>query len=55
MNTKKYYGRIRLKTGGIPIKVQVDSTSPSSAKKAIEAQYYGQIKSWDLQMSTNPN
>lgn len=54
MTTQMYYGRIRLKSGGFPIKVQIESTSPGSAKKAIEAQYAGQFKSWDRQMSTNP-
>jgi hypothetical protein len=52
---RTYYGKIRLKTGGYPINVEVDATSNSAAKKAIEAQYAGQIQSWAKQMSITPN
>lgn len=38
MNTKMYYGRIRLISGGQPIGVSIEATSNSAAKKAIEAQ-----------------
>jgi hypothetical protein len=54
MNTKTYYGRIRLKSGGFPIKVSIGSLSNQQAKRAIEAQYGDQFKSWDRQMSTQP-
>jgi len=46
-----YYGKIRLKSGGQPIDVSITTTSNQNAKKAIEAQYAGQIKSWFKQMS----
>ncbi|NOR27289.1 MAG: hypothetical protein GQ540_02045 [Lutibacter sp.] len=49
-----YYGKIRLKSGGQAIGVRVEASSNSTAKKAIEAQYSGQIKHWDRQMSSNP-
>jgi len=41
-----YYGKIMLKSGGQAIGVQVIASSNSGAKKAIEAQYSGQIKHW---------
>lgn len=53
MEREKYSGRIRLKNGGHQINVSVEATSNSAAKKTIEAQYNGQIKSWDRQMSSN--
>lgn len=53
MVTRKYSGRIRLKSGGHQIGVSVEATSNSAAKKIIEAQYAGQIKSWYKQMSSN--
>ena len=46
-----YKGKIRLKSGGQPIDVSVTTTSNQNAKKAIEAQYNGQIKSWFKQMT----
>ena len=49
-----FYGKINLSSGGQAIRVTVDATSPSAAKKAIEAQYAGQISSWARQMSSNP-
>ncbi|RAR73717.1 hypothetical protein [Flavobacterium aciduliphilum] len=51
----KYYGKIRLKSGGHPINVSVEASTNSAATKAIEAQYAGQIQSWAKQMSTTPN
>ena len=53
MVTRKFSGRIRLKSGGLQISVSVEASSNSAAKKIIEAQYVGQIKSWDRQMSSN--
>ncbi len=50
-----YYGKIRLKSGGHPINVSVTASNNSAAKKAIEAQYSGQIESFTKQMSTTPN
>lgn len=52
MNTKIYYGRIRLSSGGFPIEVSIRATNNIAAKKAIEGQYGGQIKAWVKQMST---
>ena len=46
-----YRGKVRLKSGGQPIDVSVTTTSNQNAKKAIEAQYSGQLKSWFKQMS----
>lgn len=54
MSTQTFYGKIYLKSGGHPIAVQCQATSPNAAKKAIEAQYAGQIKAWARQMSSNP-
>jgi hypothetical protein len=48
-----FTGKIRLKSGGHPITVQVVASSPNAAKKAIEAQYAGQISAWVQQMSSN--
>ncbi len=52
---KKYFGKIRLKSVGHPINVSIEASSNSSAKKAIEAQYSGQLQCWVKQMSTNNN
>lgn len=52
MNTKTYFGRIRIKSGGFPIVVSIGATSNQAAKRAIEAQYGTQFKKWDRQMST---
>jgi hypothetical protein len=49
-NLKKYSGKIRLKSGGHPVEVYCDATSPSMAKKIIEAQF--DIKSWFKQMTS---
>ena len=46
-----YSGKIRLRSGGQPIEVSVTTTTNQNAKKAIEAQYGGEIKSWFKQMS----
>jgi hypothetical protein len=46
---KKFKGLIRLKSGGHPVEVYCDATSPNSAKKIIEAQF--DVKSWFKQMS----
>jgi hypothetical protein len=51
MTTRTYTGRIKLKSGGFPIEVSINSTSNSSAQKTIEAQYGNQFKSWDKQMT----
>ena len=51
MNTKLYHGKIWLRSGGHPISVSVGATSNQAARKAIEAQYSGQIKQWAKQMS----
>jgi hypothetical protein len=48
-----YYGRIMLKSGGQPVRVQVDAGSPGQAKAIVEAQYSGQMKGWARQMSTS--
>jgi hypothetical protein len=48
-----FRGKIRLISGGHPIDVQVQATSPQAAKKIIEAQYAGQIQSWAKQMASN--
>ena len=43
---REYEGRINLKSGGNPVIVTVTANTPSEAKKILEAQYSGQIKSW---------
>jgi hypothetical protein len=48
-----FRGKIRLKSGGHPIDVQVQATSPQAATKIIEAQYAGQIQSWAKHMASN--
>jgi hypothetical protein len=48
-NLKKFVGKIRLKSGGFPVEVYCDATSPNSAKKIIEAQF--DVKSWFKQMT----
>ncbi|UKM65480.1 hypothetical protein GSB9_02049 [Flavobacteriaceae bacterium GSB9] len=52
MTTKMYKGKIRLKSGGHFINVSASATSNQAAKKVIEAQFSGQIKSWGKQMSS---
>lgn len=49
---KTYYGKIRLTSGGHPIDVEIEASSPVAAKKAIEAQFAGQIKQWVKQMAS---
>lgn len=49
MAAKTYEGKIYLKSGGQSLPVQVKANSSSQAKKAIEAQYSGQFKSWSSQ------
>jgi hypothetical protein len=49
-NLKKYTGKIRLKSGGQPAEVYCDATSPSMAKKIIEAQF--DVQSWFKQMTS---
>ena len=51
--SKIFSGAIKLKSGGHQISVQVEASSPSAAKKAIEAQYSGHIKKWHKQMTSN--
>lgn len=51
MTTQTYTGAIRLKSGGHQITVQCIATSPSAAKKSIEAQY--DVKSWYRHMASN--
>jgi hypothetical protein len=53
MTTKVFTGRIRLKSGGFPIKVSINATSNSAGKKAIEAQFGNNLKSWDKNLSSN--
>ena len=48
-----FTGKIRLKSGGHPITVQITASSPSAATKAIEAQYAGQISAWVQHMASN--
>lgn len=50
MTTQNYKGAIRLKNGGHFVNVSCEATSPSSAKKIIEAMY--DLKSWARQMAT---
>jgi len=52
-NLKKYTGAIRLKSGGLPVKVYCDATTTSSAKKIIEAQF--DVKNWYKQMTLYRN
>jgi hypothetical protein len=49
-NLKKFSGKIRLKSGGKPAEVYCHATSPSMAKKIIQAQF--DVKSWFRQMSS---
>ncbi len=49
---KTYYGKIRLISGGHPIDVEIEASSPAAAKKAIEAQFAGQIKQWVQHMAS---
>jgi hypothetical protein len=49
-NLKKFSGKIRLKSGGQPAEVYCDATSPSMAKKIIQAQF--DVKSWVRQMTS---
>ena len=49
---QNFTGKIRLKSGGHPIDVQINATSPQAATKAIEAQYAGQIQSWVKHMAS---
>ncbi len=51
MTTQIYFGKIRLKTGGFPLQVSISATSNHSARRAIEAQYGSNFKSWDKQLS----
>lgn len=51
MTTQNYKGAIRLKSGGHFVNVSCEATSPSAAKRIIEAQY--DIKSWARQMASN--
>lgn len=51
MTTQFYSGAIRLKSGGHFVNVSCDATSPSAAKKIIEAQY--DVKSWARHMASN--
>ena len=46
MATKKYMGRLNLKSPGAPVEVRVEARDAAEAKRLIEAQYAGQIKSW---------
>ena len=48
-----YYGKIRLKSGGHAIDVQISATSPQAATRAIEAQYAGQISAWVKHMASS--
>ena len=43
---KNYEGKINLKAGGNPITVTATANTPQEAKKIIEAQFSGQLKSW---------
>jgi hypothetical protein len=43
---KNYEGRINLKAGGNPVIVTATANTPQEAKKIIEAQFSGQLKSW---------
>lgn len=52
MNYRMYYGKIILKTPGMLVPVQTQALSPGQARKIIEAQYAGQMRSWARQMST---
>ena len=49
-NLKKYSGAIRLKSGGHPVSVYCGATSPTSARKIIEAQF--DVKTWFKMMAT---
>lgn len=50
-NLKKYFGAIRLKSEGHPIKVYCYGTSVSAARKIIEAQF--DVKSWFRHIASN--
>ena len=52
MATSVYKGEIRLHNIPNTVKVQVETTSPQTAKKIIEAQYAGSFKSWAKQMTS---
>ena len=47
---KTYTGKIILKSGGMPIQVQISATNKGQATRAIEAQFADQIKAWAQQM-----
>lgn len=50
---KTYRGRIILKSGVLPIPVEVKAISQGQATNAIEGQFAGQIKAWAEQMSAD--
>ena len=51
MITQTYKGAVYLKSGGHFVSVSCDATSPSAAKRIIEAQY--DVKSWARHMASN--
>ena len=46
MKLKTYQAKISLKSGGSSLLVSIQARNPHDAKKLLEAQYAGQIKSW---------
>lgn len=45
-NTKTFEAKINLKSGGPPVPVRVEARNVQEARRMIEAQYSGQIKSF---------
>jgi hypothetical protein len=53
MNTKTYTGRIWLTSGGHPVEVQCQATSPQQASAIIKGMYGQSFKSWSRHMASN--
>jgi hypothetical protein len=53
MNTKTFYGRIWLTSGGHPVEVMCSATSPSQASAIIKGIYGASFKSWARHMASN--
>lgn len=49
MTDPKWQGKIYLKSGGAPITVEVNAFNSFQVKKAIEAMYGTNFKSWYMQ------
>ena len=52
MNTRTYYGKIRLTTGGHAVEVSCNATSLQQARTIIESQFGSSFKCWVKNMSS---